>query len=76
MSALIPYTEAAAEWVERTGEEAWVAAIWLPDAYDTCDKCVAREEHSHPNKEFITREELEEAVESKLQSDYETLNDL
>lgn len=74
--ALIPFTEAAAEWVEATGEESWVAAIWLPDAYDTCERCVALESHEHPNKEFVSREELDEAIESMLQSQHEAKYDL
>jgi hypothetical protein len=74
--ALIPFNEAAAEWTKRTGEESWVAAIYLPDLYETCAKCTAMETHEHPNKPYVTREELEEAVEAKLQSDYETLHDL
>jgi len=74
--ALIPFNEAAAEWTKRTGEESWVAAIYLPDAYATCAKCEAMESHEHPNKPFVTREELEEAVEAKLQSDYEHRNNL
>lgn len=73
--ALIPFEAAAAEWTKATGEEAWVAAIYLPDAYDTCEKCKAMETHEHPSKPFVTREELDEAIESKLQADFEARHD-
>lgn len=74
--ALIPFNEAAAEWVKETGEELWVAAIYLPEAYDTCAKCVAWEEHEHPAKAYVTREELDDAIERKLMADYEAKYDL
>lgn len=74
--ALIPVNEAAAEWTKTTGEESWVAAIYLPAAYETCEKCTALEEHEHPNKPFVTREELDEAIDKKLMDDYETKHDL
>jgi len=74
--ALIPFNEAAFEWAKKTGEELWVAGIWLPKQYETCDKCDAFTEHEHPNKPFVTRDELDEAIESKLQADYETKYDL
>jgi hypothetical protein len=74
--SLIPFNEAAAEWVKATGEESWVAAIYLPDLYEICEKCHAFEAHEHPNKPFVTREELEDAIERKLQSDYEAKYDL
>lgn len=73
--SLIPFNEAAAEWVEATHEESWVAAIYLPALYETCAKCTAMETHEHPNKPFVTREELDEAIEAKLQSDFETRHD-
>jgi hypothetical protein len=34
------------------------------------------ESHEHPNKPFVTREELDEAIEAKLVSDYEHQHDL
>jgi hypothetical protein len=74
--ANIPFNEAAAEWTKATGEESWVAAIYLPAAYETCEKCEAMESHEHPNKPFVTREELDEAIEAKLVSDYEHQHDL
>lgn len=76
MSDLISFEAAAAEWTKATGEEAWVAAIYLPTQYETCAKCEAMETHEHPNKPFVTREELDAAIEEKLQADYETLHDL
>jgi hypothetical protein len=74
--ALIPFEAAANEWAEKTGEELWVAKIYLPELYATCAKCEAFETHEHPNKPFVTREELDEAIEEKLQSDYEHRNNL
>lgn len=74
--ALIPFNEAAAEWTKATGEESWVAAIYLPAEYETCEKCTAMETHEHPNKQFVTREELDEAIEEKLRSDYEARHGL
>lgn len=76
MSDLIPFNEAAAEWTKVTGEQSWVAGIYLPKQYETCGKCDAFTEHEHPNKPLVTREELDEAIEEKLRSDYEALHDL
>lgn len=75
-TALIPFTDAAAEFSKETGEELWVAAIYLPDAYDTCPQCITREAHEHPNKTEVTREELDEAIEAMLTSQYEAKYDL
>jgi hypothetical protein len=77
MSASIPFHEAAIEWTRRTGEEyVWVAEIYLPKQYDTCEKCVRLESHDHPNKRFVSREELDLAVAEKQRDDYERLHDL
>lgn len=75
-TALIAFDTAAAEFAKQTGEELWVAAIYLPDAYDTCDRCVALEAHEHPNKTEVTQDELDEAIEAMLTSQYEAKYDL
>lgn len=73
---LIPFHEAAIEWTRRTGEEYWVAEIYLPKQYETCGKCEAMESHDHPNKPFVSREELDLAVAEKQRDDYERAHDL
>lgn len=74
---LIPVTEAAHEFVRRTGSDYLAAQAYLPTVeIEGCEQCDLYAEHTHPRKALLTQAEIDQAVAAYGQARFEEEYDL
>lgn len=75
MSQPIHHTVAVEIFMRKSGMDAITARAYLPDAYSTCDKCIAFEGHEHPLSEWMTMSEIDSAVADAFMDEAEAERD-